>query len=202
MYQDVFNGKRHFLRNPGIMSFWVLPLLSVLAFSLFAIPVQAQSFVSPTRITQMSSGDVVVADSKRQALVVISSNPRKADTLISVPGRPVSVAFGWGKFFVGNEITQSVDVLNKKGRLQYILGGESFHIARPSDIAIDKDLGLVFVSDSATAKIWVFDKGGALLRTLPADGEAPLYRPTGSGQRAAEPTGRWIGSAHLEAALV
>jgi len=179
VYQGIFDGKRQFLRNPGIMPFWVLLLLSALVVPLFAVPAHAQTFLSPTRITQMPSGDVVVADSKRQALVVISSNPKKEDTLISVPGRPVSVAFGWGKFFVGNEITQSVDVLNKKGRLQYILGGDSFHIARPSDIAIDKDQGLVFVSDPATAKVWVFDKDGALLRTLPAAGEPPLYRPTG-----------------------
>ncbi len=177
MYRDVLELRRKFLRRLGIAPVWVLML--ALVAPLFAVSVQAQTFLSPTRLTQMPLGDVAVVDSKRQALVVVSSNPKKKDAVISVPGRPVSVAFGWGKFFVGNEITQSVDVLNKKGRLQYILGGESFHIARPSDIAIDKDLGLVFVSDSATAKIWVFDKGGELLRTLPAEGETPLYRPTG-----------------------
>ncbi len=154
-------------------------LVLALLCSFVALPVTAQTFLSPTRITQMPSGSVVVVDSKRQALVVISPNPRKEDTLISVPGRPVSVAFGWGRFFVGNEVTQSVDVLSRNGRLQYILGGESFHIARPSDIAIDKKLGLIFVSDSATAKVWVFDKGGELLRSLPAAGQIPLYRPTG-----------------------
>lgn len=174
---DGFDCYPQLLQYLKFMRGWVL--LFAIAGQLFAVPALAQSFVSPTRIAQMPSGDVVVADSKRQVLVLVSSNPKKADILISVPGRPVSVAFGWGKFFVGNEVTQSVDVLSRNGRLQYILGGESFHIARPSDIAIDKKLGLIFVSDSATAKVWVFDKGGELLRSLPAAGQIPLYRPTG-----------------------
>jgi DNA-binding beta-propeller fold protein YncE len=155
-------------------------VLSMIVFgSFFADSLHAESFPSPVRITQTSSGDVWVADSKRQALVQVGSNPKDKYTVLSVPGRPVSVAHGWGKFFVGNEVTQSVDVLNKKGRLLFILGGKRFHIARPSDIAIDEELGLIFVSDSATARIWVFDQEGELLRTLPAAGETPLYRPTG-----------------------
>lgn len=163
----------------------ITPIRSfLLAWVAFALVVpfgaaQAQTLVSPTRIAQIGSSGVVVADSKLQGLVVIPSDPNKKAAFISVPGRPVSVAFGWGKFFVGNEITQSVDVLNKKGRLRGILGGANFHIARPSDIAIDRGAGLVFVSDPTTAKIWVFSRGGPLLRTLPAAGEQPLYRPTG-----------------------
>jgi hypothetical protein len=40
----------------------------------------------------------------------------------------------------------------KNGKLRYILGGKNFHIRRPSDISLDIDQGLVFVTDSATAQ--------------------------------------------------
>ena len=59
-------------------------------------------------------------------------------------------------FFIGNEITQSVDVLNMGGQIQYILSGEDFHISRPSDITLDNEKSWIFVTDSG--RVLVFDK--------------------------------------------
>lgn len=61
-------------------------------------------------------------------------------------------------------VTQSVDVLNRGGQLQYILGGKNFHISCPSDIAQDIQKGWVFVSDTDDGRVLVFEQTGALLR--------------------------------------
>lgn len=157
-----------------------LAILILLPLAALA-PAQAQYFPSPVRIAEMPTGDLVIADSRRQALVVW--NPETATVVREIEslGRPVSVAYGWGHFFVGNELTQSVDMLEeRKGKLRKILGGKKFHIQRPSDIALDIENNLVFVTDSATAAVLVFDRrSGDLLRSLPAQGQPPLYRPTG-----------------------
>jgi len=149
--------------------FWLLASPSV-AWS--------QDFVSPTRIAHGPSGELLVSDSKLQSIVSWRPGGKKKPKTIPVPGRPVSVAFGWNKYFVGNESTQTVDVINKKGRLLYTLG-DNFLIQRPSDIALDIDQQLVFVSDPINGRVLVFHRDGALLNTLPAAGQPPLYMPTG-----------------------
>ena len=158
----------------------ILAFLSILSLAM-TLPAHGQDFVSPVRLANMPTGEFVIADSKRQTLSIWDPQSARVVRVIDVPGRPVSVAFGWDYFYVGNEITQSVDVLDlRKGKLKKILGGKKFHIQRPSDIALDIDADLVFVTDSATASVLVFDRrSGDLLRTLPAAGQPTLYRPTG-----------------------
>ena len=164
----------------------ILPLLFLCATTYWLVassPVQAQNLRqalrSPTRIAQLPSGKLLVADHKLQALLVMNPRKNRVQRTIKVPGRPVSVAFGWKKFFVGNEITQTVDVLNRAGRLLYTLGGDGLYISKPSDIALDIKQRLVFISDPGSSRVLVFSRSGTLLRTLPAAGQTPLYRPTG-----------------------
>lgn len=174
-----FEGTPAVRNRPPII---VIPALCLSIFLLaMTVPAQAQDFVSPTRVAVMPSGELLIADSKRQTLSIWDPQTASVVRVIDAPGRPISVAFGWDLFFVGNEITQTVDILyikNKKHKLS-VLGGKRFHIRRPSDIALDIDQGLIFVTDSATGSVLVFDQGGELLRTLPAAGQPPLYRPTG-----------------------
>ena len=157
-----------------------LIILSMLPLAMFSL-VQAQEFTSPVRVAEMPTGELAIADSRRQAIVIWDPQSASVVRTIEALGRPVSVAYGWGYFFVGNELTQSVDMLDpRKGKLRKILGGKNFHVQRPSDIALDIDKNLVFVTDTATAAVLVFDRrSGDLLRTLPAAGQQPLYRPTG-----------------------
>ena len=142
--------------------------------------VWAQDYASPTRIAHgAAAGEILVSDSSLQAIVSNATDKKGRQVTISVPGRPVSVAYGWEKYFVGNESTQTVDVVNRKGRRLYTLGGTDFLIQRPSDIALDIDQELVFVSDPINARVLVFHSDGALLNTLPAAGQPPLYMPAG-----------------------
>jgi len=150
----------------------------LLAFSLPA-NAQDQYFPSPVRIAQGESGQILVVDSLQEAVISWKPGRQGKASTISVPGRPVSVAAGWNRFFVGNERTQTVDVVNKKGRLLYTLGGDGVYIPRPSDIALDIDQGLVFVTDPIGARVLIFDKAGALLQTIPAAGQKALKAPTG-----------------------
>lgn len=140
---------------------------------------QSDYLPSPVRIALGGPGELLVADSRSQIIVTIYPGKGRKSQSIDVPGRPVSVAAGWNKYFVGNERTQTVDVLDRKGQLLYTLGGEGLYIERPSDIAVDIDAGLVFVTDTATARVLVFQHEGALVRTIPAAGQKALVAPTG-----------------------
>ena len=141
--------------------------------------VWAQDFVSPTRIAHgVAAGEILVSDWRLQAIVSWKPGTKRKAKTIPVPGRPVSVAYGWDRYFVGNESTWTVDVIDKKGRLLYTLG-DDFLIQRPSDIAVDIDQELVFVTDPKNARVLKFHRDGALLSTLPAAGQPSLNMPTG-----------------------
>jgi len=159
------------------------PIVSILCMAtacfLFGSSVSAQDFVSPTRLASLPSGQLLVADIKMKVLLVWELHPEIVVRKIDVPGRPVSVAYGWSRLFVGNEVTQTVDVLNMSGKLLYTLGGDGLYISRPSDIALDVERELVFVTDPGSSRVLVFNRNGTLVRTLPAAGQTPLYQPTG-----------------------
>jgi DNA-binding beta-propeller fold protein YncE len=128
----------------------------------------------------MSSGHVLVTDHGGSGVVEWNTKKNKVVRTIDILGRPTGIAWCWGKIFVGNETTQSVEVYSKKGKLLSVLGGAPGLVANPNDIAVDSDAGLVFVVDTKTRQVQVyssFDSGGALLRTLPAPGAEPLHRP-------------------------
>ena len=105
-------------RAPYIMHRLKLIILSMLPLAMFSL-VQAQEFTSPVRVAEMPTGELAIADSRRQAIVIWDPQSASVVRTIEALGRPVSVAYGWGYFFVGNELTQSVDMLDpRKGRLR------------------------------------------------------------------------------------
>ena len=139
-----------------------------------------RSLGSPNRLALMPSGHLLVSDHRLKGVAVWNPHREEVVRVIRIPGRAIGVAMGWNRIFVGSENTQSVDVYNPGGKLQYVLGGEDGQVTRPSDIALDIERGLVFVSDSANARVVVYDSLGPLLRTLPAPGEpVRLAQPTG-----------------------
>jgi DNA-binding beta-propeller fold protein YncE len=172
-----FKGIREHRNRPPMIKIpaWCLSIF-LLAMTL---PAQAQDFASPTRIAHgVAAGEILVSDWRLQAIVSWKPEANRKPRTIPVPGRPVSVAYGWDRYFVGNESTWTVDVIDKKGRLLYTLGND-FLIQRPSDIAVDIEQELVFVTDPMQARVLVFHRDGDLLNTLPAAGQPSLYGPTG-----------------------
>ena len=148
------------------MKFTVPGLCTVLVWLALITAAQAQPLLSPARLAPLPERHLLVTDVRLQTLLMWDSRRETAVRSLNIPGRPVSVALGWKKLFVGTEITQAVDVLNMGGKLQYILGGENFHISRPSDIALDIEKGWVFVTDTDSGRVLIFDKKGALLRKM------------------------------------
>ncbi len=141
---------------------------------------QPRQLKSPNRIALLPSGHLLVSDHRLQGVAVWNPRRQSVVRVIRIPGRAIGIAAGWNRIFVGSELTGSVDVYNLGGRLLYVLGGEDGQIVRPSDIALDLERGLVFVSDSGAGKVLVYDYRGPLLRTLPAPGEpVRLEQPTG-----------------------
>lgn len=140
----------------------------------------AESLGLPVRLAVMPSGHVLVTDHSGSGVIEWNPNKNKVVRTIGILGRPTGIAWGWGKVFVGNEITKSVEVYSRSGRLLSVLGGAPGLVSYPNDIAVDSDAGLVFVMDSGAKQVKVYNSyasGGTLLRSLPAPGAEPLHRP-------------------------
>lgn len=141
---------------------------------------KAESLGSPVRLAVMPSGHVLFTDHSGNRVVEWDPAKNKVVRTIDIIGRPTGIAWGSGKIYVGNEITQSVEVYSRTGKLLSVLGGAPGLVSYPNDIAIDNEAELVFVVDTNAKRVQVygsFDSGGALLRTLPAPGAEPLHRP-------------------------
>ncbi|MDH3279900.1 MAG: hypothetical protein OEQ18_02080 [Gammaproteobacteria bacterium] len=171
------------LRLPRAEVSWVRALAiasAVLVVGLMGVSAAtAESLGLPVRLALMSSGHVLVTDHSGSEVVVWNPKKNKVVRRIDILGRPTGIAWGWGKVFVGNETTQSVEVYSRKGKLLSVLGGAPGLVAYPNDIAVDSDAGLVFVVDTEAKQVQVYsyDSGGTLLRTFPAPGVEPLHRP-------------------------
>jgi DNA-binding beta-propeller fold protein YncE len=117
--------------------------------------------------------------------------------------KPLGVAFMNGRFYVGDERSESIQVYVKPGAIkkngeveknpknigewvQVTASLTAFPIPGPSDIVADEDLGLLFVASRGDRTVYVLDADGELIRTI--GGAAPLGRPQGlaldlTGQR-------------------
>lgn len=141
----------------------------------------AQTLPSPVRIARAPSGDLLVSDYLQQSILVLRQADLAVRRAFRVAGRPVAIAWGRGRIFVGNESTGSVEVYNPAGMWLYDLGGAKGLVRQPMDIAVGNQRGLVFVVDGSDKLVKVFDVNGPLLYTMPAAGAGgvPLQNPTG-----------------------
>jgi len=131
--------------------------------------------VQPARIAASPDGDIFVSDYKQNLIFTLGSD-LSVRKYFEVDGKPLGVAWGQGKIFVGNETTQSVEVYNRNGKLLYDLG---MAVTSPTDIAVDNDRNMVFVSDTQEQVVKVFDTSGTFLSQIPAAGQKVLRNPTG-----------------------
>jgi DNA-binding beta-propeller fold protein YncE len=150
-----------------------------LAFTTLAAAQPRHQLRSPNRIALLPSGQLAVSDHRLKGVAIWHPRRAKMFRLVDVPGRAMGLAAGWGRLFVGNAMTASVDVFTPSGQLRYLLGSGDGQVGRPSDIAVDIDEGLVFVSDSKGSQVLVFDYRGPLANTIPSPGQVPLFKPTG-----------------------
>ena len=100
---------------------------------------------SPVRIAMANNGNVFVSDHGNRQIVENKKGDFASARAFAVPGRPLGLAVIGGSVYVGNTSTRRVEVYNKAGNLQHILGGGDREILRPTDIAVDGNL--IFVLD-------------------------------------------------------
>lgn len=142
-------------------------------------PAFGQDLRGPVRIARMPSGKLLVSDPKMGGVALVNLRKERPARVIEIPGRPIGIAFGWNKLFVGNEATHAVEVYSRRGRYLYALGENDSHVERPTDIALDIRAGLVFVSDTGSRQVVIFHQRGERLGTIPGTGQRALHQPTG-----------------------
>ena len=140
---------------------------------------QEIDFGRPVRIAVLPSGQLLATYHNTDAVVHWDPARNRVIRVIHTGGQPTAVGWARGRIYVGNETSGAVEVYTPSGRLRGVLGGEAGQIARPSDLALDAEQGLLFVTDTNLGRVLVYDLDGPLLRTLPAEGEARLNFPTG-----------------------
>jgi DNA-binding beta-propeller fold protein YncE len=85
-------------------------------------------------------------------------------------------ADGNGKFYISDTATRSVHILDRRaGVHREISSADAGRLGSPIGVAVHKD-GRLFVSDSLSAAVFVYDTSGALLGSI---GKGELSRPTG-----------------------
>jgi len=156
-----------------------------------ASPAGAQYLDSPMRIAGGPPGQVLVSDSFQSRVYGVDEGSFDPVWSFDVPGKPMAVGFAANLVFVGNATTHNVEVYRLKGapkgpskalEFQFNLGGTPAGmpgtIRTPSDLAVDKDAGLVFVVDSGERSVKVFGLDGQPREAFPVPGEPPLLSPT------------------------
>jgi tripartite motif-containing protein 2/3/tripartite motif-containing protein 71 len=157
-----------------------------------APPAERLDLQGPMRLALVPGGDIVISDTRGRRVFWLHGPNLRVESILVIkdpareePDRPFGVAWGADRLFVGNDTTGDVEVYapgkkrswTKTGRL----GDADGLVPNPSDIAVDEELGLVFVVSTGKQTVMVFDIAGPLVDTIAGPGTAPenLIRPMG-----------------------
>jgi DNA-binding beta-propeller fold protein YncE len=134
---------------------------------------------SPVRVVETPGGGLLVSDSRSQVVLRVDGATLQPDQALLVEGKPLSVGLWGGRVFVGNADAATVDVFGPDGTWKYSFGSGA--VPYPSDIAIDHQMGLVFVVAGGTREVKTFTLDGEARGTLagPGPDRAGLRAPTG-----------------------
>jgi len=163
---------------PGFPRLVLLAVTLVVTTLLVSAPAWAAadgSLRSPVRLAYGGGSNLLVSDHLGQCIAVMHSETLRVKGLIPIGGRPLGVAWTGGKFVVGNETTQSVEVYGRSGKLLYILGNAG-GVKQPLDIEVDSENNQVFVVDGFEKNVKIFEIGGNFLGAI---GDGLLVNPTG-----------------------
>lgn len=151
---------------------------------------------SPIRITESPLG-LMVGDYVGYSVVFLDPTTLAVTDTITVTGKPLGVAWMNNRVYLGDERTGAIEVYEDKtsemkntknqkndkkvsGWTQISASLTGASVDRPSDIAADEGLGLLFVASRLGKMVQVLDETGALIRTIGAAGSTnPVGRPQG-----------------------
>ncbi|TLM65345.1 MAG: hypothetical protein FDZ69_10350 [Deltaproteobacteria bacterium] len=131
---------------------------------------------TPMRIAATGPGRFVATDYQDGTVYEIkAATPDQPVALFKVQGQPLAVEPNGTQFLVGNDSTGAIEIYRRDGKKlkTFTAGGE----IKPSDIACDSRMRLVFAVDGLNREVKVFSVGGTLVRSFGA--AAPLSNPMG-----------------------
>ena len=128
-----------------------------------------RELATPVRVALMPGGRLLVSDYDARAIRVLSQLDLSVQRSFAIAGKPVAVAWGLGRIFVGNETLGRVEAYNLGGQLMATFG-ETGSILLPNAVAVDTESSLVMVLDAAAKVIKVFDLDGRFLLLLTQPG--------------------------------
>lgn len=87
--------------------------------------------------------------------------------------QPRGLAFHQGMIFVADTQNQRIQVFNKMGEWQYLIrsNSEQEYLKAPCNVAVSKS-GMIYVVDSGTCRIAVFDASGRFIKSFGSVGKA------------------------------
>ena len=125
------------------------------------------------RISELDAQTLLVSDANTHKIVFVDKLTLEATGGFKVAGKPSGVLFADNRFFVGNSSNGSVEIFNTEGRIIGRLGQRG-QFGQVNDLAINRDLGLIYVLDSKARQVFIFKLDGTAAGTV---GSGVLLRP-------------------------
>ena len=141
----------------------------------------APAVLNPRRIAEGPPGQLLVSDRRHSAIIAVDKVSLETVWSYTLPddGSPFGLATWNRRVYVGNTVTESVEVYRIRGSgaathldFLYDLGESAGRFGNPIDIAIDPRAGRVFVLDGWDKEITIFDRRGLLVGGFFPDDEA------------------------------
>ena len=124
----------------------------------------------PTRLALGLDNEIYVSDAEADAVFIYDAELNLAGELRGIR-RPLGVAVAPnGNVYIGSDARDEVQVYDYSGeRIQTIGAGT---IKMPNDLVVDRD-GWLYVADSLSNKVWIFDPNGVPAGSAGSEGDDP-----------------------------
>jgi DNA-binding beta-propeller fold protein YncE len=134
---------------------------------------------SPLRMVSVP-GAVLATDSKLGMVLQIDPGSMDYSRGIRIRGKPLAIGYFGNSIYVGNAARQTIEVYNGNGG-SFVHNFGHGAVLYPSDMAVDRERGVIYVVDGGRKHIKVFDYEGQVLGTIsgPGSGADQLGNPIG-----------------------
>ncbi len=117
----------------------------------------------PIRLSWKQGGGYIVGDNMLNAVFFYDGNGKMTHKIPELAGPLGILADDADLIYVGNDVRRNVEIYNRAGELQQILGNGE--LKQPNDIVLDRN-GRVYVVDSANKNVRVFNRDGSGAMTI------------------------------------
>lgn len=170
-------GKGDRKLQKGIKKFWAV--VAGIGFS----PEKLVQLQRPQGVAVDLDGRVYVTDVSRQAIFVFDENAGNIELWgdwgkSAVLSSPIGIAVMAESIWVADSVWGELFRFNLDGELVARLGGSV--LKRPTGLAVDSERGRIYVADTESDNIKVFDESGQLVDVIgePGEGEGQFNAPT------------------------